>query len=347
MFSRISKPPTTKLCCARTLRQLHQGNDIEDYNGKYSALIFRVENMSEVDQVSHYCDGLKRATQAYVRRQNTMTLSEAMVQAVKYETSHFDGDSKTNRVDEKFKFKFLLACGATTVYVSRGFVNKHKLKTRVYPRRIIRGKLGDNKIGEAVLELAMVEIQLKRVPKGDSAMDISTSCGKCSQAIGAGLHDAVDSDRSTTRSHDCCRAAAPETQSECEVETAERPAGGMKNLSRREKKNVQVKTMFTLGVVNSEGVETKYLTRKKLREFLQSPAKDQPEHDFMIVLTNDIIKEIDRDIKRNDEPDNVGSKKTSGSHKLIDTHSKPTQPFRCSKVTRKVFSCRSYPTDYQ
>ncbi|GMF46616.1 unnamed protein product [Phytophthora fragariaefolia] len=46
------------------LRQLRQTGGIEEYNGKYSSLIFRVENMSEVDQVIYYCDGLKRATQA-------------------------------------------------------------------------------------------------------------------------------------------------------------------------------------------------------------------------------------------------------------------------------------------
>ncbi|ETL94021.1 hypothetical protein L917_07947, partial [Phytophthora nicotianae] len=67
--------------------------------------------------------------------------------------------------------------------------------------------------------------------------------------------------------------------------------------------------MFTLGVVDSEVVETKFITRKKLRKFLRLPAKDQPEHDFMIVLTNDTIKEIERDLKRNDEPDNFGSEK--------------------------------------
>ncbi|GMF31381.1 unnamed protein product [Phytophthora fragariaefolia] len=227
------------------LRQLHQVDDIEDYNGKYCALIFRVENMSEVDQVSYYCDGLKRATQAYVKLQNTMTLSEAVDQAVKYETSHFGGDHKTNREkpereqrfrgkpranhshdkksfskrsfkpatpveggpvvartsevdltvneatlnllceaplvynraplftvagdlvqsDGKFKIKCLLDCGATTVHVSRGFANKHKLETRVYSGRTIRVKLGDNKICEAVLELVKIEIRLKGVPK--------------------------------------------------------------------------------------------------------------------------------------------------------------------------------------
>ncbi|GMF42245.1 unnamed protein product [Phytophthora fragariaefolia] len=234
-----------------------------------------------------------------------MTISEAMDQDVKYEMSHFGGDSKSNRENPERDQRF------------RGKPRVNHSQDKV--------KLGDNKIGEAVLELAKIEIRLKGVPeyqcvavvfntpnefeyvlgipffvnvqpnidwkhrcfkgddsRGDSAMDTSTSCGKCSQANGSGLHDAVDS---------------------------ERPAGGVKNVSRREKKNAQIEAMFTLGVVDSEGVKTAYITRWKLMRFLRLPAKNQPEHDFMIVLTNDTIKAIDHDIKRNDEPDNVGSEK--------------------------------------
>ncbi|GMF17846.1 unnamed protein product [Phytophthora lilii] len=201
------------------LRQLRQVDDIEDYNGKYSALIFRVENMSEVDQVSYNCDGHKRATQSYVKLQNALTLSETMDQAVKYEMSHFGGDRKVSRGKpgreqrfrgkprvntiqdkkpfnkrsfkpghyapaekskeepvastassnlvqrgNKFKTKLILDCGATTVYVSRSFVKKQGLKTQVYKERTIRVKLGDNKIGEALLELVKIEIKLKGVP---------------------------------------------------------------------------------------------------------------------------------------------------------------------------------------
>ncbi|ETM48228.1 hypothetical protein L914_07194 [Phytophthora nicotianae] len=86
------------------LRQLRQDSDIEEYNGKYSSLIFRVEDMSEVDQVSYYCDGLNRATQAYVKLHNPTTLSEAMDQAVKHEMSHFSGGRKT-AMDNRRSFK--------------------------------------------------------------------------------------------------------------------------------------------------------------------------------------------------------------------------------------------------
>ncbi|KAG3128992.1 hypothetical protein PI126_g21148 [Phytophthora idaei] len=100
------------------LRQLRQVGDIEEYNGKYSSLIFRAEDMSEVDQVSYYCDGLKRATQAYVKLQNATTLSEAMDQAAKYEMSHFGGER--NRI----------ARSRNGSYVSVGSHDRANRKTR-------------------------------------------------------------------------------------------------------------------------------------------------------------------------------------------------------------------------
>ncbi|ETP52975.1 hypothetical protein F442_02094 [Phytophthora nicotianae P10297] len=62
-----------------------------------------------------------------------------------------------------FGTKFLLDCGATTIYVSRGFVKKNKLKVHVYADRTIKVMLGDNKIGESILELVMIEIRFHSV----------------------------------------------------------------------------------------------------------------------------------------------------------------------------------------
>ncbi|ETN08337.1 hypothetical protein PPTG_12143 [Phytophthora nicotianae INRA-310] len=53
--------------------------------------------MSEAHQVSTYCDGLKRATQAYVKLQNATPLSEAIDKAAKYEMSHLSGEHKATR----------------------------------------------------------------------------------------------------------------------------------------------------------------------------------------------------------------------------------------------------------
>ncbi|KAG3006234.1 hypothetical protein PC121_g15311 [Phytophthora cactorum] len=71
------------------LQRLKQTVDIETYNGEYSALIFRVERMSVLDQVLCYANGLKSRTRSYVKLENPETLSEAMDVAVKYEDTHF------------------------------------------------------------------------------------------------------------------------------------------------------------------------------------------------------------------------------------------------------------------
>jgi hypothetical protein len=71
------------------LQRPKQTADIETYNGEYSALIFRVEGMSILDQVLCYANGLKPRTRSYVKLENPDTLSDAMDLAVKYEVTHF------------------------------------------------------------------------------------------------------------------------------------------------------------------------------------------------------------------------------------------------------------------
>ncbi|KAE8984328.1 hypothetical protein PR003_g24476 [Phytophthora rubi] len=67
--------------------------------------------------------------------------------------------------------------------------------------------------------------------------------------------------------------------------------------------------MFTIGVVDETGVETKYITRKKLRKFLRIKTKSIDEPDSMMVRTNETIKQVARSIQRRDHPDNVGNVK--------------------------------------
>ncbi|GMF15818.1 unnamed protein product [Phytophthora lilii] len=320
------------------LRQLRQVEDIEDYNGRSHASIEGpdVARASEED----------------------LTVNEAMLNLlcedplVYSRAPLFSAHGNYIQDENKMEASVLLDCGATTVYVSRKFVKNNRLKTNVYTDRTIKIKLGDNKIGEAMLELVNIAIHLQDAPNypcvavvfdipeefdcvlgmsvfvdvqpdidwrrrcfknnvsaGASAVETPTPCGKCSQTIGSGLHRAATSESSSAISRDSCRAVVPETLLENGADTNERPVEDVGKLSKRERKNAKVEAMFTLGVVDSEGVETKYITQKKLRKFLRLPAKDAPEHDFMIVLSNDTIKQIGRDLKRNDEPDNVGSKK--------------------------------------
>uniref|UniRef100_H3GZY4 CCHC-type domain-containing protein n=1 Tax=Phytophthora ramorum TaxID=164328 RepID=H3GZY4_PHYRM len=76
------------------LQRLKQTADIETYNGDYSALIFRVEGMSALDQVLNYANGLKPRTRSYVKLENPETLSDAMDLAVKYEGKPFRGKGR-------------------------------------------------------------------------------------------------------------------------------------------------------------------------------------------------------------------------------------------------------------
>lgn len=80
------------------LQCLKQTGDIETYNGEYSALIFRVESMSLIDQVMHYTNGLKPRTRSYVKLENLETLSDAMDLAVKYEVTHFVEEAHDHHV---------------------------------------------------------------------------------------------------------------------------------------------------------------------------------------------------------------------------------------------------------
>ena len=78
----------------RQIHRLRQTGDIEDYNGEYANLIFRVKDMSEVDQVMHYTQGLKPRVRSYVRLENPVRLAQAMDAAKRYEHAHFDEAEK-------------------------------------------------------------------------------------------------------------------------------------------------------------------------------------------------------------------------------------------------------------
>ncbi|KAE9268035.1 hypothetical protein PR003_g31582, partial [Phytophthora rubi] len=85
------------------LQRLKQTADIETYNGEYSALIFRLEGMSTLDQVLCYASGLKPRTRSYVKLENPETLSGAMDLAFKYEVTHFVEEGRERHRDRDKK----------------------------------------------------------------------------------------------------------------------------------------------------------------------------------------------------------------------------------------------------
>ncbi|POM60271.1 Pol protein, partial [Phytophthora palmivora] len=341
-----------------------QTADIESYNGEYSALIFRVEGMSMLDQMMCYTNDLKPRTRSYVKLDNPATLSAAMDLAVKYEVTHFVEDARDRQVH----------CGATTIYVSKHWVVEHQLQTTKFRDKNIRVKLGDNQIVQAELEVLPLEIAVSglgekhkcvavvyaipdefdcilgipffedmqpqidwrgRKIEGTKAETLhwertSETRGPIEEGglvIASGLRRSVEAKGLSAKRPDSCRGAALETDVTSAVELArdtvqkESPnavrgqhqdalagkdtvvnseldshkregivEGAGDSGSTRGKDNV-VEKMFTMGVVDEVGVQTKYITRKKLKKFLRLKTKSIDEPDFMLLLSNEIIKQ--------------------------------------------------------
>ncbi|POM71888.1 Hypothetical protein PHPALM_11484 [Phytophthora palmivora] len=56
--------------------------------------------------------------------------------------------------------RILLDCGATTIYVSKRWINEHQFETKKFEDKNIRVKLGDNQIVETELEVISVAIKI-------------------------------------------------------------------------------------------------------------------------------------------------------------------------------------------
>ncbi|OWZ17101.1 LOW QUALITY PROTEIN: Pol Polyprotein [Phytophthora megakarya] len=474
------------------LLQFKQTADIETYNGEYSALIFRVEGMSELDQVLNYANGLKPRTRAYVKLENPATLSAAMDLAVKYAVIHFvdearvcqdrfdknkirlartprnpgkpfrgKGCFKDKTIETKVKNGETRTCfhfkkpghiradcfawkklharkrqitsvnegpavvksvtralkvdnvsinvlcenplvykssplfsihgeisaggehitsstrlpdtGATTIYVSKTWVEKNKLTTTRFQEKNIRVKLGDNQIVEADLELIALTIKVPAVDEAYKCVAViyaipdqfdcilgvpffediqplidwsgrrikgtkktfraertSETIGPIQgggPAIASGSRRSAGAKGVSSKRSDSGRGAPLETDVKpvvevaCETAQSGTPrvaceqqdfepigrgstAGSNKRSSsdkgatesRAGEKINAVEKMFTMGVVDAAGVETK--------KFLRIKTKNQDAPDFVMVLSNETIKRVASALQRRDQPDN-------------------------------------------
>ncbi|KAK1930339.1 hypothetical protein P3T76_014010 [Phytophthora citrophthora] len=438
------------------LQRLKQTADIETYNGEYSALIFRVDDMGVLDQVLLYANGLKPRARSYVKLENPETLSDALDLTVKFEATHFVEDTSERKVrhvkmktsneqaqdnkktkgtiqtevefeeqgdsylpllqqawphqrqllcveegakgagkreatsvkespvvEEKMKetSKMLLDCGATTIYVSKRLAEEHQLKTTKFSDKNIRVNLGDNPIVEAQLEVPSLLVYAipeefdcilgilffedmqpqidwrRRRVEGTRERTLrweraGETCGPIEEGgpvIASGLRRSVGAKGLWAKRHDSCRGAALETDVKSAVnpvhdseqnetqrvacEQLEDASAGKGSASEDERKSSGrngtapggsdtkekesvVEKMFTMGITDGAGVENKFITRKKLRKFLRIKTKSIDEPDFMLVLTNETIKNVARSLERRDQPDNVG---TANAQRYLET----------------------------
>ncbi|KAE9302457.1 Transposon Tf2-6 polyprotein [Phytophthora fragariae] len=286
----------------------------------------------------------------------------------------------------------LLDCGATTIYVSKRWVEEYRLQTTKFNDKSIRVKVGDNQIVEAELEVLPMEILVSGLhdvykcvavvyaipdefdcilgipifedmqPQVDwrsrriegtitktlhwkRAEETCEPIEEGGPVIASGLRRSVEAKGLSAKRHDSRRGAALETDVKLTVEavgntvqkkspsvvrgrhddaqagkgsagedvvaTSERESTVSEadgSSSTKGKHNI-VEKVFTMGVVDESGVQTKYITRKKLRKFLRIKTKTADEPDFMLVLSNETIKQVARSLQRRDQPDNVGSAK--------------------------------------
>ncbi|OWZ08969.1 LOW QUALITY PROTEIN: reverse transcriptase [Phytophthora megakarya] len=132
-------------------------------------------------------------------------------------------------------------------------------------------------------------------------------------AIASGSRRSTGMKGLSAKSPDSCRGAALETDAKpngtprvaCEQQDRE-PIGRGSTVggdkwsssdkgaaeSRARAKSNAVEKMFRMGVVDAAGVETKFITRKKLISFLRIKTKNQDEPDFVMALSNETIMPI-------------------------------------------------------
>ncbi|KAG3109582.1 hypothetical protein PI125_g10792 [Phytophthora idaei] len=92
-----------------------------------------------------------------------------------------------------------------------------------------------------------------------------------------------------------------------------------------------------MGVVDESGVQTMYITRKKLRKLLRINTQSADEPDFMLVLTNETIKQVARSLQRRDQPDNIVTAKAQHYLETDWDTFRSTRPSIFSWSTRTMY----------
>ncbi|GMF61156.1 unnamed protein product [Phytophthora fragariaefolia] len=166
---------------------------------------------------------------------------------------------------------------------------EHHLRTTKFSDKSIRVKLGDNQIVEAELERLPLQIHV------------------------SGLDEVYPLQEETpnvvSRRRDDAQAGKGSAEEDDIVTLERKSTARYTERSSTRGMDTVLEKMFTMGVVDESGVQTKFITRKKLRKFLRLKTKSIHEPDFMLVLSNETIKQVARSLQRRYQPDNVSSAK--------------------------------------
>ncbi|GLD97283.1 hypothetical protein PINS_up005966 [Pythium insidiosum] len=86
-------PPDQQQRLRAALKQCRQTGGIEDYVARFRRLIAQVREMSQIDMIDRFVDGLKRGTQQEVNYLRCATLTAAIEAARAFERTHFNRSS--------------------------------------------------------------------------------------------------------------------------------------------------------------------------------------------------------------------------------------------------------------
>ncbi|POM59800.1 polyprotein [Phytophthora palmivora] len=219
--------------------------------------------------------------------------------------------------------RILLDCGATTIYVPKRLVNVHLLETKKFEDKNIRVKLEDNQIVETKLEVVPIEIEISglgEIYKCVAVVYATPDEFDCIlgipffedmhpqtdwRVIASGFRRSAEAKGLSAKRPDSRRGTALETDVTFAVRFARGTVQKCCKMQQYTGQDSIVEKMFTMGVVDEIGVQTKYITRKKLKKFRRIKTKSIEEPDVMLVLSNETIKRVARTLQRQDQPASV------------------------------------------
>ncbi|KAI9985273.1 hypothetical protein PInf_004599 [Phytophthora infestans] len=90
-------PPELQYRIRAALRKCRQTKSIDDYVAEFRRLIAQAREMSQLDQIDHFCEGLKPETRKKITYLRCSTLSAAISHAQAFEWAHFAQRSRQDR----------------------------------------------------------------------------------------------------------------------------------------------------------------------------------------------------------------------------------------------------------
>jgi len=91
------QPPNYQQYLRQQLKQCRQTSTVQEYGLRFRNIVGQTTDMSEVDQITYFVQGLRPATQAEVSYRSPQTLEDAWKFAIAYDNAYFGAGKTTKR----------------------------------------------------------------------------------------------------------------------------------------------------------------------------------------------------------------------------------------------------------